>query len=402
MFWRASIMALAVALGACCLPGSAAAAAKPTCAVMNLKPLEGVSEGMAMMLSERIFGEVGKSGRYQMIERTQAERVLKENQMAMVCADTTRAIEAGKLLAAEFIVIGSVGRLGEMYTVNTRLVSVESGAVVDMVTTDHEGQEGLLFVVVINARQLMKLPPIPVSEMEQAAGSARGPKGRALPSMPSMKNGGKIELVWVADGDLVSESEDHRSMRRVIPMQGFWIGKYEVTQDQWVTLMGENPSRFKGGQNPAEGVSWEQAKEFCGKLETLVNTLSATNQEMRMRVRLPSDTDWDYACRAGAATKFNTGGNDEKDLLAAGWYEKNSGGTTHPVGAKQPNALGLCDMHGNVAEWCENRMGTSSHRVVKGGSFNSEVEECVTSARDDLRPGRRDKKVGFRVVVSPF
>ncbi|MEI7436479.1 MAG: SUMF1/EgtB/PvdO family nonheme iron enzyme [bacterium] len=373
---------------------------------MSLNPLEGVSEGMAMMLSERIFGEVGKSGKYQMIERTQAERVLKENRLAMVCADTTRAVEAGKLLAAEFIVIGSVGRLGEMYTVNTRLVSVESGAVVDMVTTDHEGQDGLLFVVVINARQLMKLPPIPVSEMERAAGSqsgaAKGPKGKVPPSMPVLSNGGKIELVWIPDGDLVSESDDHRAMRRVIPMQGFWIGKYEVTQDQWVTLMGKNPARFKGGQNPVDGVSWDEAREFCGKLETLMNTLSATNQETRLKVRLPSEREWEYACRAGEKAKFNTGGNDEKDLMAAGWYEKNGGGTTHPVGTKQPNAWGLCDMHGNVAEWCDNRMGTSSHRVVKGGSYDSAAEECAVSVRDDRRQGRRDRTVGVRIVVSSF
>jgi formylglycine-generating enzyme required for sulfatase activity len=293
-----------------------------------------------------------------------------------------------------------------MYTVNTRLVSVESGAVMDMVTTDHEGQDGLLFVVVINARQLMKLPPIPVSEMEQAAGAATGttkaPKGKVPPSMPVLQNGGKIDLVWIADGDLVAESEGRRAMRRVIPMQGFWMGTHEVTQDQWAALMGNNPARFKGGRNPVEGVGWEEANDFCGKLETLMNTLSATNQAMRLRVRLPSDTEWEYACRAGALTKFNTGGNDDKDLLAAGWYEKNSGGTTHPVGAKQANAWGLYDMHGNVAEWCDNQMGTSSHRVVKGGSYDSDSEDCAASARDDRRPGKRDRTVGLRVVVATY
>ncbi len=154
---------------------------------------------------------------------------------------------------------------------------------------------------------------------------------------------------------------------------GFYIGKYQITQSQWEAAMGKNPSHFKGDPAlPVENISWNDAKRFCEKLSRMTG----------MGYRLPSEAEWEYACRAG------TTGDYAGDLDAMAWYSKNSGSETHPVGQKQSNAFGLYDMHGNVREWCEDvwcdnykdaptdgsawlSNGNSIQRVVRGGSWGS-------------------------------
>src|ERR1019366_6733194 len=113
------------------------------------------------------------------------------------------------------------------------------------------------------------------------------------------------------------------------------------TEEQYEQIMGKNPSRIKGAQNPVETVSWDDAMEFCKKL----------SQKTGKTVRLPTEAQWEYACRAGTKTRFSFGDKDE-DLGDYAWYEKNSDGKSHPVGQKKPNGLGLYDMHGNVWQWC--------------------------------------------------
>lgn len=412
---------------------SALAAEKPTCAVMTFQSLDGITAGLAQMLSERIFGEIGKSGKYQMIERAQAERVLKENQMAMVCLDTTHAIEAGKILAAEYIVIGSVGKIGKLYSINSRMVSVESGAITAMATTDHEGRpEDLLTVAAVNtARQLLGLPleavaakaaetpavavpgtlpgsapaniptlmvSLPGQKTENPAAAATGqPVSPKNPLPPKLGKSIPMELVWIPEGDLVTVSEDSSALRRVVPMQGFWMSKYEITQEQWQDLMGANPSQFKGLKHPVENISWEAASAYCGRLAATMTDPAALN----FRVRLPTDTEWEYACRAGTITPYHSGA-DEGTLGLVGWFSENSGEMTHPVGGKQPNRWGLYDMHGNVAEWCDNLSMSWGQRVVKGGAFDDRASRCAVSYRDDRRPGGRDPNIGFRIVVVPY
>jgi len=166
--------------------------------------------------------------------------------------------------------------------------------------------------------------------------------------------------------------------------------------------MGKNPSHFKGDPAlPVESASWNDSKQFCENLSKMTGKA----------YRLPSEAEWEYACRAG------TTGNYAGGLNAMAWYLSNSGGKTHPVGQKQPNVFGLYDMHGNVFEWCEGVWhdnyvgaptegsawlsgGNSSTRVIRGGSWGTLDITCSSVFRGGSSPDDRKNGSGFRVVVA--
>ena len=226
-----------------------------------------------------------------------------------------------------------------------------------------------------------------------------------------------LEMVWVKGGTFVMGSPadeaghdaDERPARRV-RMDGFWLGKHEVTQGQYEALMGRNPSGFKGDvRHPVENVSWNDAMEFCRRL----------SERTGRRYTLPTEAQWEYACRAGSAGRFCFGESDS-GLAAYAWTYGNSGNQTHPVGMKRANAWGLHDMHGNVLEWCRDWYGAdfygspaararnpenttaASDRVRRGGSWNNSPERCRSADRDRKAPGiPPDFFQGFRVLAVP-
>ncbi|MBI4569124.1 MAG: formylglycine-generating enzyme family protein [Planctomycetes bacterium] len=193
---------------------------------------------------------------------------------------------------------------------------------------------------------------------------------------------------------------DEGSQHRV-NVAAFLMGKYEVTQRQWQAVMGSNPSYFKnaGLDAPVEMVSWDDCKAFREKTG----------------LRLPSEAEWEYTCRAGTTTRYSCG-DDESALGEHAWYDANSGRTTHPVGQKKPNGWGLCDMHGNVWEWCEDWWHDSyngaptdgsalisdkgASRVLRGGSWGHYGRLARSADRDGGRPVIRDIYCGFRVALS--
>jgi formylglycine-generating enzyme required for sulfatase activity len=165
-----------------------------------------------------------------------------------------------------------------------------------------------------------------------------------------------------------------------IPNVTFKIGKYPITQEQYQEVMGNNPSYFMHKpQNPVENVSWNDAQAFCEKLSQLTGK----------NYRLPTNSEWEYACRAGTETLFSFG-NDFDQLKDYAWYEDNSGLITHPVGQKLPNNWGLYDMHGNVWEWCQN--------VPRGGGFDTCSYECCAAQLSYYFEKCRWRNIGFRVV----
>jgi len=200
--------------------------------------------------------------------------------------------------------------------------------------------------------------------------------------------------------------------RHEVCVDGFWMGKTEVTQAQWKRIMGNNPSNFKGDTHPVEQVSWNKVQEFLQKLNE-----QAGNPPLPLpggEFRLPTEAEWEYAARAGTNTMFYFGDN-VAGLSKYAWYSDNSDGKTHPVGQLKPNVWGLYDIHGNVWEWCQdwyeseyyskspskNPQGPSSgtYRVLRGGSWSVDPPYCRSALRYWNNPGSWYNYVGFRVVV---
>jgi len=184
-----------------------------------------------------------------------------------------------------------------------------------------------------------------------------------------------MKFVWIDPGSFRMGSDDKKADEKPAHMvtlsKGFYLQTTEVTQSQWEAVMGTNPSQFKGPDRPVETVSWEEAKEFLKKLNA---------KEKDSRYRLPSEAEWECACRAGGQEP-----DEAANLGEVAWWDKNSSGATHPVGQKQPNAWGLLDMRGNVWEWVEDWYdgggyaksrqldptgpGSGRSRVLRGGSW---------------------------------
>ena len=182
----------------------------------------------------------------------------------------------------------------------------------------------------------------------------------------------------------------------------FYMGVTEVTQAQYEAVMGTNPSNFKGATNPVETVSWNDAAEFCKKL----------SEKTGKTLRLPTEAEWEYACRAGTKTAFSFGDADT-GLGDYAWFNGNNGNTPRPVGQKKPNPWGLYDMHGNVWEWCADWYGdypkgaatdpqgpaSGTYRVLRGGAWFISPDFCRSAYRFINYPDIRSS-IGFRVVVS--
>ncbi|MGD0092557.1 MAG: SUMF1/EgtB/PvdO family nonheme iron enzyme [Planctomycetota bacterium] len=183
----------------------------------------------------------------------------------------------------------------------------------------------------------------------------------------------------------------------------FYMGKYEVTQEQYQQAKVGNPSFSKGSKLPVEQVSWGEAQEFCKKV----------SEKTGQAVRLPTEAEWEFACRAGTTTAYCKG-DTEAGLGRVAWYYANTKWTTHPVGEKKPNEWGLYDMHGNVSEWCGDWYGkyeaaaatdpqgpaTGTRRVWRGGSSWSQIPGNCRSAKRDGSPLNRVCDLGFRLVLA--
>jgi formylglycine-generating enzyme required for sulfatase activity len=210
-----------------------------------------------------------------------------------------------------------------------------------------------------------------------------------------------------ADKNFDEASDDELPRHQVTISKPFYLGVYEVTQQQWKDVMGNNPSKFKGRDNPVETVSWEDAQDFIRHLN---------QKEGHSRYRLPTEAEWEYAARAGSTSTYFFGDN-KSQLGDYAWYEDNSGREAHPVGQKRPNAWGLYDMIGNVWEWNQDWLGdtyyanspssdptgpsSSAYRVVRGCGWNIGAGICRSALRSGGGPASRSEYCGFRLALSP-
>jgi formylglycine-generating enzyme required for sulfatase activity len=211
--------------------------------------------------------------------------------------------------------------------------------------------------------------------------------------------GGGFEM-----GDLFGDGWENETPVHTVRLDGFFMGRYPVTQGQWERLMGDNPSRFRRGADyPVEQVAWREVEAFIRRLNGA--------GDGRGRFRLPTEAEWEYAARSGGRRELYAGGDH---AAAVAWYDENSEGATHPVGQKKPNGLGLCDMSGNVWEWCrdvysadayhrhaaENPLaaGEGGDQVIRGGSWNLDAWSARCSRRSSMDRDFAGPGLGFRLV----
>lgn len=216
----------------------------------------------------------------------------------------------------------------------------------------------------------------------------------------------RIDMVRAPAGSFLMGDEKEGLIRVKTISESFMISTVPVTNALYSAVTGDAPpSRFKGDEQPVERVSWVDAVRFCNNLSERMNlepayVIDGERLEWlrdRTGFRLPTETEWEYACRAGSTTCFACG-DLESGLDNMGWYDKNSGMQTHPVGQKQPNSWGLFDMHGNVWEWTWDLYKEGgSGRVVRGGSWDYYAQNCRSAFRDYDPPGFRNDYVGFRL-----
>lgn len=225
-----------------------------------------------------------------------------------------------------------------------------------------------------------------------------------------------LELAYVAPGSFQMGSKEgetnEKPVHTVRISRGYWMGKHEVTQRQYQSIMGDNPGNTKGASNPVTSVSWDDAVSFCEKLTH--RERQASHLPEGYEYRLPTEAEWEYAARGGSRgrdTKY--AGSDT--IWDIAWYHENSDNRTHPVGEKQANELGLYDMSGNVYEWCHDWYGsypsglqtdptgpgTGQHRVNRGGTWVNFAYYCRVAFRSRYSSTVPYYNVGFRVVLAP-
>lgn len=257
-------------------------------------------------------------------------------------------------------------------------------------------------------------------------------KQKAKVKPETITNSIGMQFKLIPAGEFMMGSEEFEKLKPVHTVKirtPFYLGIYPVTQREWETVTGNNPSDFEGDNQPVEQVSWDDVQEFIKKL---------SEKEGTNKYRLPSEAEWEYAARAGTTTQYSFG-DDESELGQYAWYIENSGsrapkkgdyfgyneddwlenkwnGKTHPVGQKNPNPWGLYDMYGNVWEWVQDEWhesydgaptdgsawesGSGADRVVRGGGYDIGAESCRSAVRSGSGdPGVRIHNLGFRLLL---
>lgn len=252
-----------------------------------------------------------------------------------------------------------------------------------------------------------------IATSDRSLKSTSSDSGYSVPKVESITvNGISFEMIFVEGGTFtmgatnerggIADSDDKQPHQ--VTLSGYFIGKYEVTQELWQAVMGSNPSYFKDNSRyPVERISWYDCQEFITKLNHLTGKC----------FRLPTEAEWEYAARGGKHTRGYTyaGSNN---LANVAWHANNSINNTHPVGQKSPNELGLYDMSGNVCEWCQDWYGSygsssqtnptgpswSSKRVHRGGNIYLVAERCQVSLRNSASPNSYYSFLGLRLAAT--
>ena len=261
-------------------------------------------------------------------------------------------------------------------------------------------------------------PPLPASPAASAP-NASVPSPKATPTPSNAPPVATAELVPIPAGKFIMGDKDEiDAPPHEVSISAFLMDKNLVTQDLYQKLMGSNPSRWKGGQNPVEQLRWSDAAKFCNKrseTEGLKPCYDPTTLKCDFTAtgyRLPTEAEWEYACRAGTKTAYFFGENPAK-LGDYAWFDRNAGGHPRPVGQKQPNPWGLYDMAGNVWHWCHDFYKVDyyqespkqdptgppdgKNKVLRGGAWRFSADNCRAGYRYNEHPGSADVCFGYDI-----
>lgn len=369
---------------------------------------------------EMLMARLGPA-RFQLVERSQLSAILAEQDLTIALVRDNPQRVYGKLKGVNYLILGSVNRLGNIF-VSARLVDVATGDVVQTAEVSADDAKGLQdalgrLAIVLQMNEAEKKDYLKTAGSELGGHQVAGVHAE-VPKELSLDLGKDVtmKLVLIPAGKFAMGSphdggfhQDNKQFRARITKQ-FYMSAFEVTEEQYKAVMGTlRQSWNKTGNYPVSSVTWNEAVSFC-------TALSITNDKT---VRLPTEAEWEFACRAGTTTPFNTGAtltNSQACISVDPSYRREP----LPVGSFQPNAFGLYDMHGNVAEWCSDLYAswtytthpagqevadpvgpsrTSGDRVSRGGSYMSTATYCQSAHRSWQEPTKALPIRGFRVVV---
>ena len=411
--------------------------AKERLAVMDLAAKHGVESSLAQAISVIVRDEMHSYGTYDVLSKEDLSTVAERSKLQqMVGSDDKQClIEFGRALGTRYMIAGAISKIGSTFSVSLRMLDTEgknSGVIKREQELCQCSEDELIQTAISVAGKMMESVPH-ANALEEAA-PAQQPIAKAAPMQQPAAEAAPIpqqepvattviaaspastyidpqtgmEFVWVEGGcyymgcgDWQNGCEDDEKPAHRVCLDGYYIGKFEVTQGQWESIMRYNPSASSRGSNyPIENVSWHDVQEYAKKMANLTGKV----------YRLPTEAEWEYACRSRGAGEKYCGGNIAGDLA---WHFSNSQWKTYEVGQKQPNGLGIHDMSGNVWEWIndwktdygsvaqDNPEGPLSgeYRVFRGGSWGYGPQRVRSTNRGRYSPEESDADLGFRLVI---
>lgn len=386
-----------------------------------------INDGTDVIVREITSSTVVNSGMYDVIDRMTLNKLAEEQNFARNgMMDETQAVQIGKIAGASKVLFSVLASSGTRNMLTTKLIDVLTGTVEKQQYKLIDQSMDIVLEVENLTKTLVggKMPTRTTTTTTYSqTGYASQPAPAANQDFTETAWGINMKMIWVEGGDFLmgctSEQsdcgDDEQDVRRVT-VDGFYIGMLEVTQAQWEKVIGtsiyQQKSKAGGDSTPGTGpdypmyyVSWDEAMEFC---RLLSNKTGRT-------YTLPTEAQWEYAARGGNKNEgAKYAGSNMIDAVA--WYTDNCGRSTHIVGLKRANALGIYDMSGNVCEWCKdwyaisyvsydtnNPVGPSSGscRVLRGGSWRYAAFTCRVAYRNGYSPGDRHSNLGLRVVCIP-
>ena len=359
----------------------------------------------AQDLTSILVNEVTKLGKYEVYSQENVKTLAgwTAERLTLVCIDTKCLTALGQMDIFKLISV-TVGKIGTRYTVYLNLFDTQNAKLEKAISEFCQAEDELTELMQMAVRKLLgESLEVPTSKAEKQA-SAVGALPREFKYLVT-----GMEFVFIKGGcfemgDAFGDGDSAEKPVHEVCVDDFYLGKYEVTQGQWEKVMGRNPSRFKGRDNPVETVTWNDVQRFMERL----------NSKSARKYRLPTEAEWEYAAKSGGKREIFSGTNQEGELGQYAWYSNNPGNQTHPVGQKEPNGLGLYDMSGNVWEWCadwydahyyqkspkDNPRGpvNGALRVLRGGSWFSLPRYGRAACRIWYEPGGWNYTIGFRLA----